>query len=371
MRMKAKLVPAVLCTVLLAHARLQAAPIDKPIGPTTGPAGASGRAMEDVLREINVTGQRFTELVTDDVMKDAAKRSEVAPQALPHMRKMVALLEEVAQIEPTFKPRSLAARGELSYLMAMLGDADALNWLKRMGVSSDAGEMVLGKSWQAALAFTQSRASAPEQEKVLAELTALATAHPRQEVLVQVIEVMSREAATPILGQQIEVLAARTLKGPMAEQLAIELQYRRKLNGLLNKPLVIAGTTPDGKPVSTEQWKGKVVLVDFWATWCKPCFAMLPRVKKVYDEQHDKGLEIIGVSCDYKAEAIRSFMSEMGPKFPWPQVFDAKSPGIEPYAEKYGISMLPTMLLIDKKGIVRSVTAHEDFEQLIPKLLAE
>jgi peroxiredoxin len=99
----------------------------------------------------------------------------------------------------------------------------------------------------------------------------------------------------------------------------------------------------------------------------------LPRVKKEYIEQHAKGLEILGVSCDRDAEALTAFLAK-NKDMPWPQLFDAKqNPKIEwhPIAREWGINGIPTMFLIDKKGVLRTVTARENMEEMIPKLLAE
>lgn len=93
-------------------------------------------------------------------------------------------------------------------------------------------------------------------------------------------------------------------------------------------------------------------------------------MKKVYAEFHAKGLEIVGVSCDRDVDDLKGFLSQNA-DMPWPQLFEPGKPGWHPLAEEFGIDGIPTMFLIDKKGVVRSVTARENYKELIPKLLAE
>jgi len=64
---------------------------------------------------------------------------------------------------------------------------------------------------------------------------------------------------------------------------------------LTGEPVKVSGKTVDGKPFDISEYKGKVVIVDFWATWCGPCLAELPNLKKIYQKYHDRGLEIVGV----------------------------------------------------------------------------
>ena len=79
---------------------------------------------------------------------------------------------------------------------------------------------------------------------------------------------------------------------------------------------------------------------------------------------------MLGVSCDNSGADLKKFLSD-NPDMPWPQLFDEKTAGWHPLAKEYGINGIPTMFLIDKKGVVRSVKARENFEELIPKMLAE
>ena len=90
----------------------------------------------------------------------------------------------------------------------------------------------------------------------------------------------------------------------------------------------------------------KIVLVDFYATWCEPCVEEVPNVVVNYGKYHDKGLEIIGISLDKAgaAEKLASFTKEH--KMPWPQVYDGKYWKSD-LVQKYGIDSIPRMILID------------------------
>ena len=111
----------------------------------------------------------------------------------------------------------------------------------------------------------------------------------------------------------------------------------------------------DGKPISLADYRGKVVLLDFWAVWCGPCLGEIPRIKAVYEKYRDKGFDVIGVSLDEDAAVLREFIKEK--EMPWRQIFDGQGWSGQ-LVQQYGVRSIPAPFLIDREGKVISVKAR-------------
>ena len=105
--------------------------------------------------------------------------------------------------------------------------------------------------------------------------------------------------------------------------------------------------TLDGKEITLSGLKGKVILLDFWATWCGPCREAIPHLVQLYKAYQDKGFEVIGMSMDKgEGEIVRNFVKSMD--IPYPIILAP-----EEVAKNYGVTALPTTLFIGKDGKVR------------------
>jgi peroxiredoxin len=124
-----------------------------------------------------------------------------------------------------------------------------------------------------------------------------------------------------------------------------------------------------GKPLAIANYKGKVVLLDFWATWCGPCVHELPNVIKTYEAYHQKGFEIIGISLDKDKEKLASFTKEKN--MVWPQYFDGLA-WENKLAVKYGVNSIPATYLLDGQGtIIGKDLRGEALDQAVAKALAK
>jgi thiol-disulfide isomerase/thioredoxin len=251
--------------------------------------------------------------------------------------------------------------------------------------STNADTALEGKRSQLMVSWMDAATDTKAQTGIADQIEKLAKDNPSSTSLtVQLFRMTQLGCSSPDLSKRLLALATDVMKNDASdevkqklaadkEQQAAEKAAEAKLAAIENKPLTISGKQPDGKAFSTEDWKGKVILVDFWATWCGPCREELPRVAKIYSDYHAKGLEILGVSNDYSADDLSKFLGEHK-EMPWPQLLDAeaaKNQQWNPITLGFGIDGIPTMFLIDKKGVCRTVSARENMEDMIPKLLAE
>jgi thiol-disulfide isomerase/thioredoxin len=116
-------------------------------------------------------------------------------------------------------------------------------------------------------------------------------------------------------------------------------------------PVGLAGPTLGGGRFDLADHRGHVVLVDFWASWCGPCVAELPRMRKLHEKYQGDGLRVVGVSLDVTRPALEKFLKAN--PLPWPQIYfdeDGKRFWDSPLARRFGVRGIPYVMVIDREG---------------------
>ena len=164
----------------------------------------------------------------------------------------------------------------------------------------------------------------------------------------------------------------QTKQGQQVDQILASMKAQAE-GEKIKQSLVVGKPFPDfegknlaGKAFSLKDYKGKVVLIDFWATWCGPCVAELPHVKETYSHYKAKGFDVIGISLDRDRAKLEGFIKDE--KMGWTQHFDEG--GV--IASKYGVNSIPTTYLIDGEGkIIASNLRGKRLEEEVKKALAK
>ncbi len=182
------------------------------------------------------------------------------------------------------------------------------------------------------------------------------------------------EKATKLV-EQLKTDFPQTEMGQNADHILTMLKEQEEAKAIQAK-LVKGAKFPDfaeqdveGKPLSISKYKGKVVLVDFWATWCPPCRAELPNVLATYKKHHANGFEIVGISLDQEKDKLTTFTKQQG--MTWQQYFDGKGWNNK-LAEKYGVKSIPATFLLDGQGkIIGKDLRGPDLEEAVSAALAK
>lgn len=125
--------------------------------------------------------------------------------------------------------------------------------------------------------------------------------------------------------------------------------------GSVGNVISIRGKSPTGDTVDTANYRGKVVLVQYWATWCEPCKADMPVLKELLAKHGAAGFTIVGVNLDQSVKDMTDYVAQNG--LTWPQIFEAGGLESRP-ANEMGILTLPTMILLDNQGKVVNRSIH-------------
>jgi thiol-disulfide isomerase/thioredoxin len=289
----------------------------------------------------------------------------LTPKLTPLLSEKLALLQEISSISQTQKSKYQLMLALTETELAYFGDAQGDEFLAAQAQSPDKSESKTAALGKELKAWWEANGDANAQLLILEQLGTLAKSQPFNDDIAQVSVVMIKTSpANQEVVARLNDILCNTLKGNAALHFA-------NMPNKIGKPLVIGGSSLTGPPFSSEKWKGKVILVDFWATWCQPCRESLPELIQLYSKYHDKGLEIVGVSSDSSREDLLAFLKQ-NPDMRWPQLFVGNTTGDwHSLTKRFGIESIPTLYLIDRNGILRTMDGRNNTQAQVTQLLDE
>ena len=317
---------------------------------------------------------------------EAETEKEQIAFSVKALKTLVEAGDRLLAAKPSDEQAEHAFAYQIEALQALvaLQQPDAEQQLEKVlaAARADKREPIMGRGWQNTIMFVTSRwpaLDAKQRQAFLDEIAARVEAGP-QPIDLPIVQITATrldgvddEAVVALLKKVIPAFEKSTDEGVQEKAKEANLPGMLRRLTLVGSPLEISGTFLDGKKLDWESYRGKVVLVDFWATWCGPCRAEIPNILEMYNAYHDKGFEVLGVSLDATPEAAQKYVDEN--KLPWGSLFPENKDEREwnnPLVAYYGITGIPTVMLVGKDGKVVTMDARgERLEEELKKLLGE
>ena len=307
-------------------------------------------------------GPQFSELrLSGESVKEMAKQPQPKPDryAVPEadVEELVAFIKRINSMRPRSSQeyRTHALRAP----KALAAAADRI--LKAEDASDEARRLAQQIRFNQEIR-TASSLNEKQQRSLLDRLVAFCTGGDASDQNGQLLFSLARSfesAKRTELAAEAYLAAAEIMNASDSEptrKMAEKMVGAARRMKLLGNEMDFQGELTDGKRFDLSSYRGKVVLVDFWATWCGPCIAELPNVKRHYGLYHDKGFEVVGVCLDTSREKLEAFIEDR--EIPWVNLFEEGAGWDHPVATRYGIMGIPTVILINREGKAISLSAR-------------
>jgi thiol-disulfide isomerase/thioredoxin len=335
---------------------------------TTAPAMAEDRPSAQILADIKAVEQpKAPEDRTDRAAAQQylLKRQKAAEQLSIFVGELFRAHPDAPEL-----PGLILVRWQAAMIPGPKADALKKEIDEALATSKN-GELVAQAAYvKTLMAFRKAgpEASPDELKSIAEEFVKRAPKDPRGALFLGAVASKTTDKA------EKEGLQDRIAKNYPDSPVALEMAKERRVREAVGKPFEIAFTEAiKGGEVSSESLKGKVVIVDFWATWCGPCVGEMPNMKKLYAKYKDKGVEFIGVSLDRPRaqggyDKLKEFVGKN--QIEWPQYYEGKVSAGD-FATNWGIQSIPTVFAIGADGKLATTEALGRLEELIPELLAQ
>jgi thiol-disulfide isomerase/thioredoxin len=329
-------------------------------------ASSDARQADEIMAEINgATAPRLTARRGDDGYAEALQQYRKDYNAWTKAR--AALILELYETQPDHAevPKLMTQRWQM--LARQPGGAEAV--LRETGeiMKSGDGPFAIDACYTYAQTIgVKSDYSEDEFEPALAHFIKMAPDDDRPAGLLmsaaRSMKDPERQLATyrRVLRDYPDARATRYTAGKIKQVEGMNRPFKLEFNDAIG-----------GETISMKKLRGKVVVIDFWATWCGPCVAEMPHMKELYAAYADKGVEFVGISLDQPEdkgglEKLRKYCDENN--ISWPQYYQGNYWQSE-FSTGWGINSIPTMFVVDQKGNLHSVKARGKLDEMLPKML--
>lgn len=287
-------------------------------------------------------------------------------------RAVLKAADKILAGQPTDPQTEAAVRWKVISLSSLdqLGDAGAGKQLAALPAELlKAGKKTLGRRVRAVLLDQRLRQAmmggAEDLDKLIGDIKRHLADGPLGQMdaglamtATRVLEITGKEQLAADTYRSLGKLLTAS-NDPEISKLGTKMEGAARRVTLVGKPMPLRGTFVDGKPLDWAKYKGKVVLVQFWATWCGPCRQEIPNIRKNYDLYHTRGFDVLAISCDDDRQRLEDFLKEN--RIPWQCLFseDPAATGMDhPMATHYGVMGIPTLILVGRDGKVISLEAR-------------